>query len=50
MLKLTGDAGMSKADVERLREKTRELLSHKPEPSLLHGDLWGGAYYWSKMD
>jgi len=43
MLKLTGNAGMSKGDVEKLRAKTRELLSHKPEPSLLHGDLWGGA-------
>ena len=45
MLKLTGDAGMSKTDIEKLRAKTRELLSHKPEPSLLHGDLWGGTCY-----
>lgn len=50
MLKLTGDAGMSKADVERLREKTRELLSHKPEPSLLHGDLWGGNKSFARVN
>ena len=42
MLKLTGNCGLSDKDVEALREKTRELLSHNPEPSLLHGDLWGG--------
>lgn len=42
MLKLTGNAGLSDAKVQELRKKTRELLSHKPEPSLLHGDLWGG--------
>lgn len=40
MLKLTDNAGY--ADVEELRAKTRELLSHNPAPSLLHGDLWGG--------
>jgi len=42
MLKLTGNAGLGKEKVEELREKTRELLSHNPEPSLIHGDLWGG--------
>jgi fructosamine-3-kinase len=42
MLKLTGDAGLSKERVEALRKKTRELLSHEPAPSLIHGDLWGG--------
>jgi fructosamine-3-kinase len=42
MLKLTGNAGFGKAKVEKLRQKTRELLSHKPVPSLIHGDLWGG--------
>ena len=42
MLKLTGDAGLSKDDVSKLRQKTKELLSHNPEPSLIHGDLWGG--------
>ena len=42
MLKLTGNCGMNAKDVEALRQKTRELLSHQPAPSLLHGDLWGG--------
>lgn len=42
MLKLTGDAGLAKDKVEALRKKTRELLSHNPKPSLIHGDLWGG--------
>jgi len=42
MLKLTGDAGFSKDKIETLRTKTRQLLSHKPGPSLIHGDLWGG--------
>ena len=50
MLKLTGGAGLSKADVEKLRSKTRELLSHKPTPSLLHGDLWGGNKSYAKVD
>ena len=42
MLKLTDNAGFSADRVEKLRQKTRELLSHKPAPSLVHGDLWGG--------
>lgn len=42
MLKLTGNAGLSLEKVERLRQKTRELLSHNPAPSIIHGDLWGG--------
>lgn len=42
MLKLTNDAGLSKENVDKLRQKTRELLSHNPPPSLIHGDLWGG--------
>lgn len=42
MLKLTGNAGLDKAKAEKLRTKTRELLSHNPAPSLVHGDLWGG--------
>ena len=50
MLKLTGNAGLSSADVETLRAKTRELLSHKPEPSLIHGDLWGGNAGYAKVD
>ena len=42
MLKLTGNAGLDQAKVERLRAKTKQLLSHNPAPSLVHGDLWGG--------
>lgn len=42
MLRLTYDAGLNRATVTDLRRKTRELLSHRPDPSLLHGDLWGG--------
>jgi fructosamine-3-kinase len=42
MLKLTGDAGYDAEKVKKLRLKTRELLSHSPEPSIVHGDLWGG--------
>lgn len=42
MLRLTGDAALSTERVQELRGKTRELLSHKPVPSLVHGDLWGG--------
>lgn len=42
MLKLTGNAGLSQDKVQELRQKTKELLSHNPEPSLIHGDLWGG--------
>lgn len=49
MLKLTGDAGFSKEDVKRLRSKTKELLSHNPAPSLIHGDLWGGNAGYAKV-
>ena len=42
MLELTDNAGYGDDEIEQLRMKTKELLSHKPEPSLLHGDLWGG--------
>lgn len=42
MLQLTNDAGLSKDKVDKLRQKTRDLLSHNPPPSLIHGDLWGG--------
>jgi fructosamine-3-kinase len=42
MLKLTGNAGLSQEKVDQLRTKTRDLLSHKPAPSIIHGDLWGG--------
>jgi fructosamine-3-kinase len=42
MLRLTGNAGLANSKIEELRTKTRELLSHNPAPSLVHGDLWGG--------
>jgi fructosamine-3-kinase len=42
MLKLTGNLGMKADKVEKLRARTRELLSHNPPASLIHGDLWGG--------
>lgn len=42
MLKLTDNGGFSASDIEKLRHKTRDLLSHQPIPSLVHGDLWGG--------
>jgi len=42
MLQLTNDAGYDLATIEKLRQKTRTLLSHNPAPSLIHGDLWGG--------
>jgi fructosamine-3-kinase len=50
MLKLTGNAGLSADKVQKLREKTRELLSHKPAPSIVHGDLWGGNKGFCKKD
>jgi fructosamine-3-kinase len=50
MLKLTNNAGLNKDAVEKLRLKTRELLSHNPDPSLIHGDLWGGNKSFAKVD
>jgi len=50
MLKLTGNAGYNAEKIEKLRQKTRELLSHKPGPSLVHGDLWGGNKGFAKVD
>lgn len=50
MLKLTGNAGLPADKVEQLRTKTRELLSHNPAPSLIHGDLWGGNKGFCKKD
>jgi fructosamine-3-kinase len=38
----TNNVGMSSEKIEKMREKTKELLSHNPQPSLIHGDLWGG--------
>lgn len=42
MLKLTNNVGFDEKKMDQLRAKTRELLSHNPAPSLVHGDLWGG--------
>ena len=50
MLKLTYNAGLDKETVDKLRVKTRELLSHNPQPSLIHGDLWGGNKGYAKVD
>ena len=50
MLKLTSNAGLSQDKVEQLRKKTRELLSHNPDPSLIHGDLWGGNKSYAQVD
>ena len=49
MLKLTGNAGLSSEKVEMLRKTTKELLSHNPKPSLIHGDLWGGNAGYAKI-
>ena len=50
MLKLTNNARLGDKKVEQLKQKTRELLSHNPAPSLLHGDLWGGNHGFCKKD
>eukprot|EP00934_Nitzschia_sp_Nitz4_P009458 Nitzschia sp. Nitz4//scaffold41_size133979//50447//51449//NITZ4_003342-RA/size133979-snap-gene-0.120-mRNA-1//-1//CDS//3329551455//9448//frame0 len=42
MLKLTDNLGLDQETIDKLVSRTRTLLSHKPKPSLLHGDLWGG--------
>lgn len=42
MLKLTNNVGFDENKIAELRAKTRDLLSHNPVPSLVHGDLWGG--------
>jgi len=49
MMKLCHDCGYSKDKVEKLRTKTKELLSHNPQPSLIHGDLWGGNKGYAKV-
>jgi len=50
MLKLTSNAGLNEKKVALLRKKTRDLLSHNPEPSLIHGDLWGGNKGFAKVE
>jgi len=50
MLKLTNNAGLSNEDVVKLRQKTRDIVSsHNPQPSLIHGDLWGGNKGFAKV-
>jgi len=50
MLKLTGNAGLDDKKVAELRKKTRDMLSHGPSPSLIHGDLWGGNKGYAKVE
>lgn len=51
MLKLTDNCGFNDDQIQKLRAKTREVLSeHNPEPSLLHGDLWGGNKGFANID
>ncbi len=50
MLRLTGNARLNDKKIDQLKSKTRELISqHNPQPSLLHGDLWGGNKGFCKM-
>ena len=44
MLQLTNQVGMSNDDIEALRIKVRNVLQQHTtvQPSLVHGDLWGG--------
>ncbi len=37
-----GDGGQLQTSGEQLRLALPALLDHQPQPSLLHGDLWGG--------
>ena len=47
MLRLTGNARLSDKKIDDLKKKTRELISHNPQPSLIHGDLWGESLHGS---
>ena len=40
--KLAARKGRRFESVDAFLEKTADLLSHNPQPSLLHGDLWAG--------
>ena len=56
MLKLTYNANMSDDQIQKLRQKTRELLSEEARggdpivASIVHGDLWGGNKGFCKDD
>lgn len=50
MLQLTNNAQCSNDTIQKLRMKTKELLSlHETQPSLVHGDLWGGNKCFCKV-
>lgn len=49
MLKLTNNVGYSDAQIEKLRTITKQYTSHNPQPSLIHGDLWGGNKGFAKV-
>lgn len=42
MAAANGYGGRLQAAGERLMERLDVLIDHQPQPSLLHGDLWGG--------
>ena len=41
-LRKAGGTGLRLANSERLLQRCKELLSHSPDRSLVHGDLWSG--------
>lgn len=42
MIHLTSQETWNDSDVSLLTQTVRRLLSHRPKPSLVHGDLWVG--------
>lgn len=50
MLKLTNNMGYPDQQIAKLRAIVKEYVSHNPEPSLIHGDLWGGNKGFAKDD
>tara|TARA_R110002096_G_scaffold403766_3_gene601313 strand:+ start:7938 stop:8933 length:996 start_codon:yes stop_codon:yes gene_type:complete len=41
-IRLCSKKGLRLDGVDKLLEKVPDILNHRPAPSLLHGDLWGG--------